>query len=76
MKHLEVMCHGVCNSLPFYNLFLFIFGYAGSCCCMRAFSSCGEWGLLYSCGAQASHCSSRVHVFQLFQLVGSRAQAQ
>ena len=24
---------------------------------LRAFSSCGEWGLLYSCGARASRCS-------------------
>ena len=24
--------------------------------CMQPFSSCGEWGLLSSCGAQASHC--------------------
>ena len=23
---------------------------------MRAFSSCGKWGLLPSCGGQASHC--------------------
>ena len=26
------------------------------CCCMQAFSSCGEWELLPHCGAQASHC--------------------
>ena len=26
------------------------------CCCMQAFSSCGEWELVPSCGAQASHC--------------------
>ena len=26
------------------------------CCCMQAFSSCGEWEVLSSCGAQASHC--------------------
>ena len=24
-------------------------------CCIQAFSRCGEWGLLSSCGAQASH---------------------
>ena len=23
---------------------------------MWAFSSCGEWGLLFSCSARASHC--------------------
>ena len=27
----------------------------GLCCCARAFSSCGEQGLL-CCGAWASHC--------------------
>ena len=26
------------------------------CCCMEAFSSCGEWGLLSSWGAHGSHC--------------------
>ena len=25
-------------------------------CCMQAFSSCGEGGLLSCCGARASHC--------------------
>ena len=31
------------------NLFiqLFIFAALGLCCCARAFSSCGEWGLLF-----------------------------
>lgn len=29
----------------------------GLCCCAQAFSSCGELGLLSSCGAQAAHCS-------------------
>ena len=28
----------------------------GLCCCVRVFSSCGEQGLLSSCGAPASHC--------------------
>ena len=26
--------------------------------CVQAFSSCGEWGLLSSCGEQASHCGA------------------
>ena len=30
-----------------YLFILFIFGCVGSCCCVRAFSSCGEWGLLF-----------------------------
>ena len=28
----------------------------GLCCCMRAFSSCREQGLLFRCNALASHC--------------------
>ena len=28
----------------------------GFCCCMRAFSSCSEWGLFSSCSAWAFHC--------------------
>ena len=28
----------------------------GLYCCVQAFSSCGEWGLLSGCDAQASHC--------------------
>ena len=40
-------------------LLLFLFLVAlGLCCSMQAFSSCGEWGLLSSCDAQASHCGS------------------
>ena len=27
-------------------------------CCAGPFSSCGEWGLLSSCGTQASHCGA------------------
>ena len=28
----------------------------GRHCCARAFSGCGKWGLLSSCGVQASCC--------------------
>ena len=35
-----------------FNLFLAVLGLH---CCMLAFSSCGEWGLLSSCCVQASH---------------------
>ena len=43
------------------NLFIYLFIYLfmaalGLHCCMRAFSSCGERGLLFCCGAGASHC--------------------
>ena len=32
------------------------FGYAGSLLLLELLSNCREWGLLSSCGAQASHC--------------------
>ena len=38
------------------TFYLLIFGCPGSRCCTRAFSSCGEQGLLSSCSAQVSHC--------------------
>ena len=37
-------------------LFLFAFGCSGSSLFQGLFSSCGEWWLLSSCGAQVSHC--------------------
>ena len=45
-----------------YILKTFVFIYlfmavVGLCCCVRAFSSCGNQGLLSSCGARAAHCS-------------------
>ena len=40
-----------------YSLLTYIFLAAlGRRCCRGLFSGCGEWGLLSSCGAQASHC--------------------
>ena len=44
--------------LCFY-LFIYLFMAAlGLRCCVWAFSSCGEWGLLFRCGAQASDCNA------------------
>ena len=46
--------HVDCEPLPIlFNFFL-----AALClnCSARIFSRCGEWGLLPSCGARASHC--------------------
>ena len=37
-------------------MYLFIFGYTGSSMLLGLFSSCGEWGILSSCGVRASHC--------------------
>ena len=37
-----------CVSPLFSNIFIYLFLAAlGLCCCMWAFSSCGEWGLLF-----------------------------
>ena len=41
--------------LIFISFYLFL-GVLGLHCCSWAFSSCGEWGLLCSCGAWLSHC--------------------
>ena len=41
----------------FLKIILFIFGCAGSSLLRGLFSSCGEEGLLSSCGVQVSRCS-------------------
>ena len=43
--------------LLFKKIIYFILVALGLHCCVQALSSCGERGLLSSCGAQASHCS-------------------
>ena len=48
------MCKPYC-AFCLKTVYLFIFGCAGSLL-VWAFSSCSEWGLLSSCGAQSSHC--------------------
>ena len=50
----------------FLKFCLFILVSVGLCCCMWAFSSCGEWGLLSSCGVQTSRCCG-------FSCCGARA---
>ena len=42
-------------SLSFYKICLFS-PVLGLPCYIQTFSSCGEWGLLSSCGERASHC--------------------
>ena len=38
---------GVCFLWVFFVVFFFVFlAVLGLCCCVRAFSSCSEWGLL------------------------------
>ena len=40
------------------KIFIYLFlAELGLCFCLQAFSSCGDQGLLSSCGAWASHCS-------------------
>ena len=41
----------------FFKIYLYVLAIVGLHCCTLAFSSCREWGLLFSCGTQASHCS-------------------
>ena len=37
--------------VAFIYLFIYLFmAVLGLCCCARAFSSCGEWGLLFVAG--------------------------
>ena len=30
----------------------------GLCCFEQAFSNCSKWGIFFSCGVRASHCSN------------------
>ena len=39
-----------------FSFFFFILAVLGFCCCMQAFSSCGERGLLFLAVARDSHC--------------------
>ena len=50
-----------------YFTYLFLAA-LGLCCCARAFSSCGEWRLLFLAVVRASHCG----VLSLLQSMGSR----
>ena len=65
-------------------IFVFVFGCFGFSMLHTLFSSYGEWGLLYSWSAQASHCGgflllnsgSGAWRLQYLQFLGSRPQAQ
>ena len=46
---------GLIAAFSFFNICIYLFLAAlGLCCCTWAFSSCGQYGLLSSCSAQAS----------------------
>ena len=51
----------LCTNLHSFPCFFFFLAVLGLCCCSGFFSSCGEWGLLSSCGARASHCAGFSH---------------
>ena len=42
----------------FIFIYLFILVVLGLCCCLQAFSSCQEWGVLSGYRMQASHCGN------------------
>ena len=63
----RILNHCATREVPiiiFLNKFIYLFLAAlGLCCCTRAFSSCGEWGLLFVA----------VRVLLLLQSMGSRS---
>ena len=56
LKHLAE-CQAPGKNFFYVHKFISLFmAVLGLCRCTRAFSSCGEQGLLSSCGMLASHC--------------------
>ena len=53
-KFLACTRHSISSTFFFFSLYLAALNLY---CCMWAFSSCGKWGLLFSCGALTSHYS-------------------
>ena len=52
----RIPCIGTWIFFLLIYLISLVLAVLGLHCCKRAFSSCGEWGLLSSWGVQASHC--------------------
>ena len=86
--HMEPGFKSLCNSkvyalnqcmiLSFFKyfylcIFFFFMAVLGLYCFTRAFSSCSEQGLLFSCGVWTSHCGG--HCTGLLQSPGSRCIA-
>ena len=66
-KHLCTdFCVNVSLLFFFKNKFIYLLAALGLRCCVRAFSSCNEWGATLRCGTRASHCSG-------FSYCGARA---
>ena len=55
MESPDVNSLNILSSLFLYNYIYLFFGCAGSLFLRGLFSRSGEWGLLFSCGVQASH---------------------
>ena len=73
--------------MPFLKKFVFTYLFVttlGLCCCTRAFSSCGEQGLLFvavcrfltAVASLVAEHGLQAHRLQQLWLTGSRAQAQ
>ena len=56
LDHMVVLLFVFVCFLRFVCLFMTVLGF---CCCTWTFSICGEWGLLSSGSAQASHCRAQ-----------------
>ena len=59
-KHITGLAQiqGVNKETHYFKFYFYLFfTVLGLHCCTQAFCSCGKWGLLSSCGVQASHCS-------------------
>ena len=47
-KNKQCISFKLCAGFFFYKFILFIYGWLGLRCCAQAFSSCGEWGLVFA----------------------------
>ena len=55
---LQPLKRGRLHPNTLFQMFIYLFlASLGLHCSVQAFSSCGEWGLLSSCGARTSQCS-------------------
>ena len=68
-KSINVIHHMLWQRFFLIHLFIYLFLTAlGLRCCTQAFSSCSKRGLLFRCGAWASHCGG----FSLLWSMGCR----
>ena len=62
------------GSFFIYKILKIIFVCAGSSMLRGLVSSCGEWGLLFSCSVKASHCGAEALECAGFGSCGTWAQ--